>query len=109
MILTEEKRRTRRKRVPVPLCTTNLTWTDLGSNRGLRDEKLAARIKLYIHIQLVPRFEHSVLFIKRNQLMLCREIIVCSGIHTKHINGSVGRTSNSLMLDLVVHNVITGR
>jgi hypothetical protein len=42
MILTRENRRTRRKiSSSVTLSITNPTWTDLGSNPGLRDEKLA--------------------------------------------------------------------
>jgi hypothetical protein len=39
------------------------------------------------YIQYVPRSKHSVSVIKTSQLMLYREIIVvCSEIHTKHIN-----------------------
>jgi hypothetical protein len=39
MILTGENRRNRRKTCPsATLSTTNLTWTDLGANLGLRGE-----------------------------------------------------------------------
>jgi hypothetical protein len=43
MKLTEEDRSTRKKTCPsVTLFTTNPTWTDPGSNPGLRGGRLAA-------------------------------------------------------------------
>jgi hypothetical protein len=49
-------------------------------------------MELYFKIQLVPRSKHCVSLIKTSQLMLCGEIIVvCSEIHTKHINTLCGQ------------------
>ena len=43
-------------------------------------------------MQRVPRRKHYISVIKTSQLMLHREIIVvCSQIHTKHINTLCGR------------------
>jgi hypothetical protein len=42
MILTRENQRTLRRTCPsATLSTTNPTWTDLGINLGLHDERLA--------------------------------------------------------------------
>jgi len=47
---------------------------------------------IYLKIQPVPRSKHSVSVLKASQLMLFREIIVvCSQIHTKHINTLCGQ------------------
>jgi hypothetical protein len=41
--------------------------------------------------------------------MLCREIIVvCSKIHTKHVNTLSGQNTELLNVKLVVHIVTTG-
>jgi len=46
---------------------------------------------------------------KTSQLMLYREIIVvCSEIHTKHINTLCGQNVELLNVKLVVHIVTTG-
>jgi len=64
MIVTGVNRSTRRKTCPnAMLSTTNLTWTDLTSNSGLRDERWAMarpyQVKLtwywYIKVWIVPR------------------------------------------------------
>ena len=41
VILTGETEVLGEDAVPVPLCATNLTWTDLGSNLRLRGERPA--------------------------------------------------------------------
>jgi hypothetical protein len=45
--------------------------------------------------------------IKSNKLMLYRELIVCSQIHTKHINSLCGQNVEFLNVKLVVHIVTT--
>jgi hypothetical protein len=48
MILTEENRRTRIKTCSsATLSTTNSTWTVLGANLGLHDEKLVTNLLNY--------------------------------------------------------------
>ena len=57
---------------------------------------------LYIYI-------YTLHVIKTSQLMLYREIIVvCSQIHTKHINTVCGQNVELLNVKLVVHIVTTG-
>ena len=48
--------------------------------------------ELHISIQSVPRSKHTFPVIKTSRLMLYREImVVCSEIHTKHINTVCGQ------------------
>lgn len=60
---------TRRKpQSSVTFSTTTFTWTDLGSNLGLRDEKPATNLLsheqtellVYLKIKLAPRSKHSL-------------------------------------------------
>jgi len=65
--------------------------------------------ELYIKIQPVPRSEHTVSSIKTNQLMLHREVIVvCSQIHTIHLNTLCGLNVEFVNVKLAVHTVATG-
>ena len=56
------------------------TWATLGNDNT----------ELY-EIQLVPRSKHSVTIIKIGQLMYGKIIVVCSQIHTQHINTLCGQ------------------
>ena len=61
---------------------------------------LRTKVDLFqLKTHLVPRSKQSVLVIRTNQLMLCREIIaVCSEIHTKHINTLCGQNVEFVIL-----------
>jgi hypothetical protein len=61
------------------------------------------------HIRPYVSLVHSVSVIKTSQLMLYREIIiVCSQIHTKHINTLCGQNAEFVNVKLVVHIVTVG-
>jgi len=58
---------------------------------------------MYVKIQSVPRSKQTI------QLMLYREIIVvCSEIHTKHINTLCGQNVELLNVKLAVQIVTAG-
>ena len=108
MTLTGDNRRTGIGTCPsATLSTIVPTWTDLGSNSGVRGEKPAwvmAR-PLYCNIKV----QALRLCYKSSQLMLYREIIaVCSQIHTKHINTLCGQNVELLNVKPAVHIVTTG-
>ena len=64
---------------------------------------------MHMKTQSVPRSKHTVSVIQTGQLMLYREIIVvCSEIHTKHINTLCGQNVELLNVKLAVHIVTTG-
>jgi hypothetical protein len=75
MKLTGENRRTRGKTCPIAtLSTTNPTWTDPGSNPGLRSGKPAAEpwhgLSCQCHVDILPAYvyryhmgRHFVVFI----------------------------------------------
>jgi hypothetical protein len=58
-MVTGENRSTRRKTSPIAtLCTTNLTRTDLGSNRDFSGQ-ISHGPQINIKIQSVPRSKHT--------------------------------------------------
>jgi hypothetical protein len=62
MIVTGESLRTRRKTCPnATKGTTNRTWTDLGSNPGLRNERLATNS--LNHITALVLYYHFLCFL----------------------------------------------
>ena len=64
---------------------------------------------MHMKTQSVPRSKHTVSVIQTGQLMLYREIIVvCSEIHTKHINTLCGQNVELLNVKLAVHIATTG-
>jgi hypothetical protein len=93
------KHRIRRQVDLVPaICGTTSRWASIQP----RTEK-------DLKTQSVPRSKHTPFVIKTRQLMLYREIIVvCSEIHTKHINTLCGQNVELLNVKLVVHIVTAG-
>ena len=93
IILTGENRSAGRKPCPTAsFSTSNLTWTDLGSNPGVRGDRPAfkdeGRPELYLKTQFGPRSKRtpSRLYKETNQLILNRKIITFSSINAKQIN-----------------------
>ena len=61
----------------------------------------------YLKTLILPRRKHST--IQTSQLMLYGDIIVvCSQIHTKHINTLCGQSAELLNVKLAVDTVTTG-
>jgi len=74
MILTGESRSTRRKPcLSVTLSTTNIRRTELGSNAALRGEKI--KLILFIGPVLTAQYTPPVVVMKKEQVLLCREMI----------------------------------
>jgi hypothetical protein len=90
----------RRKTYPIAISSnTNLTWTDLGSDPGLRVERPATNHlkqgtvfgawnvpEIYLNFQFLPEGKHSVKIVRTNQLSLRSEVIgVYCELHTKYV------------------------
>ena len=92
------------------LCSTYLTWTDLGSYSGPCGDRLATNglshrttdIETQFHLSNVCSFSPDHLFYYTNKMA------VCSQIHTKHINKMCGQNVGLLNVKLAVHIVTTG-
>jgi len=93
-------------RFPLFTFLSFLQWQRVGEdeNGALVDCQPA----LYLHIQSVPRSNHSSV-IKTSQSVLYREIIaVCSEIHTKHTNTLCGQNREFLNCEPSVWEIPSG-
>jgi hypothetical protein len=67
MILTAGKRGTRRETChSATLSTTDLTWSDLGSNTGLHGERLMTKRLSHTSLQLMTKIHHNLQFFPRS-------------------------------------------
>jgi hypothetical protein len=98
MKLTEENRSTRGKTCPsANLSTTNPTWTEPGSNTGLRGGRPAANRLSYGHKEQWLNAEDSKM-LKDSTLKFCHKPCVdCSWIDQQHSQRRWSITSSDMM------------